>query len=74
MRSLVVIAALTLMLGSAPTFAQGTQPAPSPGAATAPAPTQAAPPQPRPFPEGTKFALIDIQRVAGESAHRGPLC
>ena len=68
MRSLVVIAALTLVLGSAPTFAQGTQPAPSPGAATTPAPTQAAPAQPpRPFPEGTKFALIDIQRVAGES-------
>jgi Skp family chaperone for outer membrane proteins len=70
MRSLVVIAALTLVLGSAPTFAQGTQPAPSPGGATTPAaPAQAspAPAQPRPFPEGTKFALIDIQRVAGES-------
>jgi Skp family chaperone for outer membrane proteins len=69
MRSLVVIVALTLVLGSAPTFAQGTQPAPGPGAATTPAPAQAAPPpaQPRPFPEGTKFALIDIQRVAGES-------
>jgi Skp family chaperone for outer membrane proteins len=67
MRSLVVIAALTLVLGSAPTFAQGTQPAPGPAAATPPAPTQAAPAPPRPFPEGTKFALIDIQRVAGES-------
>jgi Skp family chaperone for outer membrane proteins len=70
MRSLVVIAALTLVLGSAPTFAQGTQPAPGPGAATSPAPAQAAPAPaqpPRPFPEGTKFALIDIQRVAGES-------
>jgi Skp family chaperone for outer membrane proteins len=66
-----VIAALTLVLGSAPTFAQGTQPAPSPGTATTPAaPAQAAPAPtqpPRPFPEGTKFALIDIQRVASES-------
>jgi Skp family chaperone for outer membrane proteins len=70
MRSLVVIAALTLVLGSAPTFAQGTQqPSPGPGGATTPAPAQAAPApaQPRPFPEGTKFALIDIQRVAAES-------
>src|SRR5215208_68744 len=67
MRSLVVIAALTLVLGSAPTFAQGTQPAPGPAAATPPAPTQAAPAPPRPFPEGTKFAFINIQRVAGES-------
>ena len=70
MRSLV-IAALGLVLGSAPTFAQVTQPAPSPGAAR-PAPAQPAPPQatpapPRPFPEGTKYAFLNIQRVAGES-------
>ena len=69
MRSLVVIAALTLVLGSAPTFAQGTQPAPSPGAATRPCPRAGGPgaAAAAPFPEGTKFAFIDIQRVAGES-------
>ena len=63
MRSLVVIAALGLVLAAAPTFAQvGTTPA----APAAPA-AQPAPAQPRPFPEGTKFAFINIQRVAGES-------
>ena len=61
MKSFAVIAALTLVLGSAPLLAQGTAPASPPPAA------QAAPAQPKPFPEGTKFAFINIQRVAGES-------
>jgi len=61
MKSFAVITALTLVLGSAPLLAQGTAPASPPPAA------QAAPAQPRPFPEGTKFAFINIQRVAGES-------
>jgi outer membrane protein len=67
MRSLAVIAALSLVLASAPSFAQGTQPAPAPGTTPSPAPAQTTPGPPRPFPEGTKFAFINIQRVAGES-------
>jgi outer membrane protein len=59
MRSFVVIVALGLVLGAAPAYAQATPPA----AGT----TQPAPAQPRPFPEGTKFAFINIQRVASES-------
>jgi outer membrane protein len=59
MRSFVVIVALGLVLGAAPAYAQ----APPPAAGT----TQPAPAQPRPFPEGTKFAFINIQRVASES-------
>ncbi len=41
------------------------QQAPSPAPQTPPA---AAAPAPRPFPEGAKFAYIDIQRIAAESA------
>lgn len=46
--------------------AQAPAPAPQPPAAAAPAPAPAQPA--RPFPEGAKFAYIDIQRVAAESA------
>ena len=63
MRSFVVIVALGLVLGAAPVYAQ----APPPAAGTT-QPAPAAPAQPRPFPEGTKFAFINIQRVASESA------
>ena len=59
MRSFVVIVALGLVLGAAPAYAQATPPATGT--------TQPAPAQPRPFPEGTKFAFINIQRVASES-------
>ena len=64
MRSFVVIAALGLVAGSAPAFGQGVQPpaAAQPPAAQAPAPAPA-----RPFPQGTKFAFINIQRIAAES-------
>ena len=41
------------------------QQAPAPAPQTPPA---AAAPAPRPFPEGAKFAYIDIQRIAAESA------
>jgi outer membrane protein len=58
----VVIVAVSLVLGSAPVFAQGTQPAPTP-APSAPAPTP-----PRPFPQGAKFAFVNIQRIAAESS------
>src|SRR5678815_314699 len=62
MRAFVVAAALSVILAAAPGFAQ------APAAAPAPAPVpQAAPAQP-PFPAGAKYAFINIQRVASESA------
>ena len=61
------------MLAAAPGFAQAPSPAapaPQTPAAPAPAAPTAAPPaqQPRPFPAGTKYAFINIQRIAAESA------
>jgi outer membrane protein len=67
MRSFAVAVALSLVLGADPVFAQTGQPA---GAAQTPsAPTQPSPAAqpPRPFPEGSKFAVVNIQRVASES-------
>jgi Skp family chaperone for outer membrane proteins len=69
MRVFIGAAALCVMLAAAPSFAQ----APSPQAASAPQ-GQAAPPQApapamqRPFPTGTKYAFVNIQRIAAESA------
>lgn len=82
MRGLAVAAALSLMLSAAPTFAQAPaapRPAPAPGApapaapAPRPAPAQGTPtpaapaPAPVPFPEGAKYAFVNIQRIANES-------
>jgi outer membrane protein len=70
MKSFVVIAASSLVLGSAPVLAQGTQPAQTPPT-TAPSTTPSttpAPTPPRPFPQGTKFAFVNIQRIAAESS------
>ena len=73
MRGLALAVVLSVMLATAPTFAQtppAQQPAPKPAAPTAqqpappPVPTQPA----RPFPEGAKIAYINIQRIANESA------
>jgi outer membrane protein len=47
-----------------PTFAQ----APSPQAASAPAPQAQAAPAPRPLPDGAKYAVVNIQRIASESS------
>jgi len=63
MRAFVVAAALSVLLAAAPGFAQ----APAP-AAPAPAPAPAAPAAPAPFPAGAKYAFINIQRIAAESA------
>lgn len=69
MRDVVRAAVLSVTLAAAPTFAQ----APSPQAASAsqgqaPA-TQAAAPAVQPsFPTGTKYAFVNIQRIAAESA------
>jgi outer membrane protein len=73
MKDLVVAALVALAVGSAPLLAQApAQPAPKPAtppAAPAQPPAPAPPaPAPRPFPEGAKFAYINIQRVANESA------
>ena len=67
MRSLLGAAALSVMLATAPTFAQApagqapAQPTPAPPAVAQPA-------VPRPFPEGVKYAFVNVQRIASESA------
>ena len=64
MRVLIGAAALCVMLAAAPTFAQTPAPAPAqPAGAQAPAPALQ-----RPFPTGTKYAFVNIQRIAAESA------
>ncbi len=60
MRAFAVAAALSVMLAAAPAFAQ----APAPAAPPAP---QAAPAEP-PYPTGAKYAFVNVQRVAAESA------
>ncbi len=59
MRVFFGAAALAVMLSAAPAFGQGAPATP----AQAPA-AQA----PRPFPAGTKYAFVNIQRIAAESA------
>src|SRR4030095_3137911 len=76
MRAFVVAAALSIMLAAAPGFAQAPAAAPAaapvppqpPAAPRAPAPPPQAPPAPPPFPAGAKYAFINIQRIAAESA------
>ena len=70
MRGFVPAVVLSLMLAAAPTFAQVPPPAPRPAAPAAPAPAPAAAPVPvaKPFPTGTKYAFVNIQRIANESA------
>ena len=63
MRAFVVAAALSVTLAGAPTFAQ----APAPAPAAPPATAQAAPAE-QPFPAGAKYAFVNIQRIAAESA------
>jgi Skp family chaperone for outer membrane proteins len=63
MRVFLGAAALCLVLSAAPTFAQAPA-APQP----APAAQAPAPPVQRPFPTGTKYAFVNIQRIAAESA------
>lgn len=66
MRGFAVAAGLSLVLASAPTFAQSAAaPAPRPAPAGG-QPTPAAP-APLPFPEGTRYAFVNIQRIASES-------
>jgi outer membrane protein len=78
LKTMIVVAALTLALGAGPVWAQAT---PAPGgqtpAQTPPAGAPATPVQPpaatatqapRPFPEGAKIAYIDLQYIASSSA------
>jgi len=67
MRAFAVAAALSLMLAAAPTFAQAPAPA-APATPAAQAPAPAAPAAEAPFPAGAKYAFVNIQRVAAESA------
>ena len=64
MRVFIGAAVLCVMLGAAPTYAQ----APAPAQPAAPQPQAAPPAVQRPFPTGTKYAFVNIQRIAAESA------
>ena len=71
LKTMIVIAALGIVLTAGPAFAQATPPATPPAQPpatqqpAAPAPTQ---PAPRPFPEGAKIAYVDLQYIASNSA------
>jgi outer membrane protein len=67
LKMMIVVTAMGLMLAAGPGYAQApaAQPPATPPAAAAPAP---APRPPAPFPEGVKFAVIDIQAIASNSA------
>jgi outer membrane protein len=69
LKMMIVITAIGLILAAGPGYAQApaTQPPATPPATAAPAPAPA-PRPPAPFPEGAKFAFIDIQAVASNSA------
>jgi outer membrane protein len=62
MRAFVVAAALSVTLAAAPTFAQA-----PPGAPAAPVAQAATAAEPA-FPAGAKYAFVNIQRIAAESA------
>jgi outer membrane protein len=70
MKSLVSALALVTVLAAAPAFAQAQAPAAPAQTPTAPAAAQPAaqPRPPAPFPEGSKIAFINVQRIANESA------
>ena len=64
---MTIVIAMSVLLAGTPGYAQApaTQPPATPPAAAAPAP---APRPPAPFPEGAKFAFIDIQAIASNSS------
>jgi len=68
MRVFLGAAALSVMLSAAPAFAAQGAPAAPPAAPPAAAAQAPAPPVQRPFPTGTKYAFVNIQRIAAESA------
>ena len=76
LKKMLVISAMGVLLAATRGYAQapaapasGQKPPATPPAAVAPAPAPTpAPKPPAPFPEGAKFAFIDIQAVASNSA------
>jgi outer membrane protein len=71
LKMMILVTAMSTLLAAAPGYAQGTKPQPpaTPPASVAPAPAPTpAPRPPAPFPEGAKFAFIDIQAIASNSA------
>ncbi len=70
LKTMIVVCALTLVLGAGPGFAQTPpqNPPAQPPAGQTPPPAQPAPPAPRPFPEGAKIGYVVLQRIANESA------
>src|SRR3954468_16454399 len=80
LKTVIVVTAMSLVLVATPGYAQATgqkpaapapaqQPPATPPATTAPAqPPAPAPRPPAPFPEGAKFAFVDIQAVASNSS------
>ena len=66
MRGYAVAASLVLILSAAPAFAQAPA-AQAPPAPQAPAQAAPAPRPPAPFPQGAKYAFVDLGRVAQES-------
>jgi Skp family chaperone for outer membrane proteins len=70
MKGVVVPAALVLVIGASPAFAQARGQAPAPAPAPAPQPpaaTQPAPPVPQPpapFPVGAKIGFVNLQQIA----------
>jgi outer membrane protein len=84
MRVFAVAVALSVTLAAAPVFTQTPAPArpaspatpppapqgqkPAAPAPQTPAPAAAAPAPARPFPEGVKYAFVQVQRIASESA------
>jgi outer membrane protein len=70
LKTMLVIAAFSFVLGAGPAFAQvaGTQPPPATPPQTPPAAAPAPQAQPpKPFPEGAKVAYISIQIIASNS-------
>ena len=71
LKMMILMTAMSTLLAAAPGYAQATTPqqpaTPPPTVAPAPAPAPASKP-PAPFPEGAKFAFIDIQAIASNSA------
>jgi outer membrane protein len=68
MKSFVIGLVFGFALVAAPGQILAQTPASPAQTPASPAPAAAQPQPPRPFPEGSKFAYIDIQRIAAESA------
>jgi Skp family chaperone for outer membrane proteins len=75
MRAVAIAAALALVLGAAPVFAQAAPTGQTPASQAAPRPAQPpaaqpapAPPPPAPFPQGARVGFVNLQAIAQLSA------